>query len=155
CLVLAWWRLRPAYLRQLEALAPRTGRLAWQEPPPDVEDEEPLRWKEQYVEGIAPLAALRKIPTWLGFLLVTLGSVAVAGGLIWWLNIGSVRLSVPRVAVFELWLAFFFVLNAVVCVRAATAVSGERERRTWDDLLLTPLTAQELIEQKQQGIVAA
>ena len=40
-------------------------------------------------------------------------------------------------------------------VRSAGTISGERERGTWDLLLLTPVSAAELVGEKFQGIQAA
>jgi len=40
-----------------------------------------------------------------------------------------------------------------VGVRSATAISGEREHRTWEALLLTPLSTRELIHGKVRGIL--
>jgi hypothetical protein len=67
-LSLAVWRLRPAYIHQLEASGPRTGNWLGVRRPPVPED--PLPWKERHVEGLAPLKSLRVIPTWLAMLVI-------------------------------------------------------------------------------------
>lgn len=41
----------------------------------------------------------------------------------------------------------------LVGIRAAGAISGERERRTWDGLLMTPLDANQLVRGKLWGII--
>jgi hypothetical protein len=46
-----------------------------------------------------------------------------------------------------------FLTALMVGVRAAAAISGERESRTWEALLLTPLSTRELIDGKVRGIV--
>jgi hypothetical protein len=47
------------------------------------------------------------------------------------------------------------VASLVVGVRCSGAVSGERERQTWEALLLTPLETRELIRGKLWGIIGA
>ena len=44
--------------------------------------------------------------------------------------------------------------SLLVGIRCSGAVSGERERMTWEALLLTPLTSQQLIRGKLWGILA-
>src|SRR5262249_30333004 len=58
----AAWRLRPAYARQLE----RAGRpmgISWGRP---AVGDDPIAWKERYVDGAAPVPALRRLPCWAG-----------------------------------------------------------------------------------------
>src|SRR5207302_376017 len=43
----------------------------------------------------------------------------------------------------------------LMAVRASASISGERERRTWDDALLMPLTTQEVLEAKAGGLLRA
>jgi hypothetical protein len=45
--------------------------------------------------------------------------------------------------------------SLLVGVRSSGAVCGERERQTWDTLLMTPLNAQTLIRAKHRGILQA
>src|SRR5262245_47243139 len=60
CFGVAVWRLRSAYLRQLEHSKTRTiGE--WIIPERAPVDDQPLLWKERHVDGIAPLAAFRTI----------------------------------------------------------------------------------------------
>ena len=44
-------------------------------------------------------------------------------------------------------------LSFLVAIRAAGSVSGERERKTWDSLLLTPLDTWDLVVDKRTGAV--
>jgi ABC-type transport system involved in multi-copper enzyme maturation permease subunit len=140
-LVLAVWRLRPAYRRQLEAAGRKPGRLArWFRA--RVTDD-PVCWKEQHVEGLAPLRVLRAIPTWVGIVLIvalTLYAMKVSATPRWasMLSAGLLLLSTLAVA-----------------VRCSSAVSGERERQTWEAVLLTPLAIRRLIASKLRGVVAA
>ena len=73
CFGVAVWRLRGAYLRQLEHSKTRTiGE--WIIPERAPVHDQPLLWKERHVDGIAPLAAFRAIPRWLalpGIMIVT------------------------------------------------------------------------------------
>src|SRR5262249_55525108 len=81
CGALAAWRLRPVYIRELESLRPQ--RDAWYavERPP-VEDD-PVRWRESNVEGLAPNPTLRSVPRWLAITLIasltTLSSLFILG----------------------------------------------------------------------------
>src|SRR5262245_61229808 len=45
--------------------------------------------------------------------------------------------------------------SLVVGIRCSGAVSGERERQTWEALLLTPLTSRQLIRGKLWGIIGS
>jgi hypothetical protein len=50
---------------------------------------------------------------------------------------------------------FLFISALVVTVRCAGAVTGERERQTWDSLRLTPLDGRAFIHGKLRGILSA
>jgi ABC-type transport system involved in multi-copper enzyme maturation permease subunit len=164
CLGLAVWRLRPAYLRQLAR--PGGERRGVGRRPAVGTD--PLRWKEGHVEGLAPLAVLRRIPTGLALAGVSLGAVALAVVLLWRQRPQAFDLGQVLDWLADPWLGrlhdqvlaetVLLVLSSVLVVtgvRAATAISGERERGTWDGLLVTPLPSQELVQGKLRGIVAA
>src|SRR5262245_66316966 len=45
--------------------------------------------------------------------------------------------------------------SLLVGIRCSGAVSGEREKQTWEALLLTPLTSRQLIRGKLWGIMGA
>ena len=174
CLALAAWRLRPAYFRQLEA----TGRkkLRWQprRPPPG---DDPVRWKERHVEGIAPLAVLCRLPRWAGVLLVLLATVVSSAGILldrlpygvtpaaaldMTLGLDLAGLAevganlYPSRAAFT-WQAVVVLLTAslVVGIRCSGAITGERERQTWEALLLTPLPTRQLVRSKFWGVLGA
>src|SRR5438105_5433864 len=82
CLGLAVWRLRPAYLRQLQGEG-RPKKFGWwrarRAPVPD----EPIRWKERQVDGLAPLAALRRVPRWFGITVIFLVTVTSSVLILW------------------------------------------------------------------------
>jgi ABC-type transport system involved in multi-copper enzyme maturation permease subunit len=48
-----------------------------------------------------------------------------------------------------------FVSSLVVGIRCSGAIVGEREKRTWEALLVTPLTAQELVRGKLWAVMGA
>jgi ABC-type transport system involved in multi-copper enzyme maturation permease subunit len=173
CLGLAVWRLRPAYLRQLQGES-RPKRLRWwrarRAPVPD----EPIRWKERHVEGLAPLAALRRVPRWLGMAVIFLVTLVASAMILWshlqrdvsfaeWVEL-LVALKIheilglfgPAGKAFQgQSILALLVAALLVGLRCSGAVTGERERQTWEALLLTPLPAQHLIRGKLWGIIGA
>jgi ABC-type transport system involved in multi-copper enzyme maturation permease subunit len=170
CLVLTLWRLRPAALKQLEG-APRASRLLWSVRPRLRND--PIRWREQYILGIAPLPMLRLVPGWLAKLAVLTFAVILAmtgvtnmqHGLPSLILAGEfsracqslTRLDPARVfSEVAVMGGVLFVLSViVVMVRAGTCISEERRRKTWDDIIMTPLTLEEIRTEKMWGILRA
>jgi ABC-type transport system involved in multi-copper enzyme maturation permease subunit len=189
CLGLAIWRLRPVYLAELTQLSePRTQRsgvsgsfsrllrpaacAARRERVPV--PEEPIRWRERYVEGLAPTPDLRRIPEWLA---VTLIVVLTTGSslLILWRSLpagvaaGDVIAALAHFQPERLarimpqagngflvqGLVVMLLASLIVGIRCSGAVTGERERQTWEALLLTPLSAKQLIRGKLWGIMGA
>jgi ABC-type transport system involved in multi-copper enzyme maturation permease subunit len=74
CLGLSIWRLRPVYVRELESVRP-TGPTWYSVERVPVSDE-PVPWREHYVEGLASNPTLRRVPQWLGITLVACVTVA-------------------------------------------------------------------------------
>jgi ABC-type transport system involved in multi-copper enzyme maturation permease subunit len=143
-LALAAWRLRPAYRRQLVGEA-RGGAAAGRRPPID---DHPVRWKEQYIERVLDVPGLRRVPRGLG--------VTAVLGLSLICSLAVERLSHGGAAgtAFALQgLAVMALAGLAAGARASGAVCGERERQTWDALLLTPLTAKQLLRGKLWGTV--
>jgi ABC-type transport system involved in multi-copper enzyme maturation permease subunit len=173
CLGLAVWRLRPAYLRQLQAEGQPKKQRWWGACRALVSDE-PIRWKERHVEGLAPLAALRRIPRWLGMTFIFLITLFSSALLLWshlQQDVSFVKF-LGLLATFRLGLlpgffgtvgkAFYgqsiialLVAALLVGLRCSAAVTGERERQTWEALLLTPLSVRQLIRGKLWGIIGA
>lgn len=175
CLGLAIWRLRGAYIRQLE----NAGKRKETEPSPVVRSplgEEPIRWKEREIEVIAPLAIFRGIPLSVGiaaiFVMTVVSSLTLlylsmpvgttvrqVFGLLGQFDVAGVRKLVndaiagPRFLVQAI--VAMFVASLVVGIRCSGTVSGERERQTWEALLLTPLETKQLIRGKLWGIMGA
>jgi hypothetical protein len=179
CLALSVWRLRGAYIRQLEGEGKKRKERWWRARRAIV-GSEPIRWKERHVEGLAPLDTLRSIPRWIG--IVTIASVTASIDLaILWSNVppeitltqlgraaAEVDVGTLQHVVQELWnspstayafllqgIAIMLLASLVVGIRCSGAVSGERERQTWEALLLTPLETRQLIRAKLWGIVGA
>jgi ABC-type transport system involved in multi-copper enzyme maturation permease subunit len=172
CLGLAVWQLRPAYMRELQAGGAIKERWYSRERIPV--DDHPVHWRERNVEGLAPTPALRRIPRWLGITAVALAAT-VSSSLILYLSLPAntglgdlvTALASLRVGKFVTLLpdatTGFFVqgvvvmllVSMVVGIRCSGAVSGEREKGTWEALLLTPLSAKELIRGKLWGIMGS
>lgn len=176
CFALAVWRLRRAYLRQLEGEG-KKKKVHWWTARRMAVAEEPIRWKERHVEGIAPLVALRRVPRWIGIVLIFSVTTFVLVSILWANRPPGLSLE----KLYQLVMTFdlrgmnelagkgtasgedFFVLGVlvlliaslVVGIRCSGSVSGERERQTWEALLLTPLETRSLIRGKLWGIIGA
>jgi ABC-type transport system involved in multi-copper enzyme maturation permease subunit len=175
CLLLAVWRLQPAYLRQLEGRGRKKHRW-WQVVRLSVVGD-PLRWKERHVEGIAPLAVLRQVPCWLGIVLVVLATLFFSIRILlnhlpapittnqFWARVARleiaavadalVHLRSAEEAFYQQGLAVMVLASFIVGIRCSGAVTGEREKRTWEALLMTPLETRRLVRGKLWGIVGA
>jgi hypothetical protein len=125
--------LRRAYSRQLGQPGQKRGRAAPRRAPVG---DDPIRWKEYHVEGLALLRLLRRVPRPAGVLAVALLSAGVS-----LVSLRAARDAVaPSPALFVTQASASLVVAAlVVTVRCAGAVAGEREQQTWESLLLTPL----------------
>jgi ABC-type transport system involved in multi-copper enzyme maturation permease subunit len=172
CLALAVWRLRPAYARELESARP--ARVRWyrgaRPPVPD----EPVHWRERHVEGLAPTPGLRRVPQWLGITAVATATTA-SSLLILVLSLAPgqtpadilralLRFHPARVAALlpdagvgflVQSLVVMLLASLVVGIRCSGAVTGEREQQTWEALLLTPLSAGQVIRGKMWGVMGA
>jgi hypothetical protein len=131
------------------ALNERALGYPWERPP--VEDD-PIRWKEYQIEGLAVLPLLRRLPRLVGVGAAAGVSVLVSGCS----AAESVRTPAGDPEPF-IWQGVLFLLAAtlVVTVRAAGAITGERERDTWESLRLTPLDGREFLAGKMRGIFDA
>lgn len=175
CLGLASALLRRMYLRYLEGTRPKKPRW-WRSQRPGV-GANPLVWKERHVEGVAPLAVLRNLPRWLGLLLVVVATVGSSGSILlahlppgvtlsllvqmlWgldWEALSNVWSgATPASRGFFLQSVWVMLLSTfVVGIRCSGAITGERERKTWEALLLTPLETRQLVRGKLWGILGA
>jgi hypothetical protein len=102
---------------------------------------------------VAPLAVLRRVPRWLGMLLA--GAVTLATLEALYLRApGAPTPTALQKFVFHLQagLVLLFAGSLLVGVRSSAAITGERERNTWEALLLAPLLTYQVVEQKFRGI---
>jgi ABC-type transport system involved in multi-copper enzyme maturation permease subunit len=172
CLAIAVARLRPTYRRELEGF--RADKVRWfsveREPVPD----DAILWRERNVEGLAPTPELRRIPQWLGITLVALATT-LSSLLILYSAIpqgksaGDVLRSMLRFDVVKLQallsgaadsflaqgLVVLLLASLVVGVRCSGSITGEREKQTWEALLLTPLPASQIVRSKLWGVIGA
>ncbi|GIW83071.1 MAG: hypothetical protein KatS3mg105_4878 [Gemmatales bacterium] len=176
CLSLASWGLKPVYLRQLENAGRKNKRSWWQARRAPIGDD-PIRWKEREIEGIAPLAALRAYPRWLGIEVVAAATIVSCVSILYqhlppgitdfhivgyiakgdWQALVSVASHLqPADDAFrtKAFLAMM-IFSLIVGIRCSGAVSGEREKQTWEALLLTPLETKQLIRGKLWGIIGS
>lgn len=168
----AVWRLRAAYLKQLEHSG-KQGVMELVAPPRASVSNEPLLWKERHVDGIAPLTLLKFIPRWFALPGIVLLTIALVVALV------SLESGIPASDVLTMFVTFdltglqginpkfvnaaFFWLGVIVLViaslivgiRCSGTISGEREKQTWEALLLTPLETPSLIRNKLWGILGA
>jgi ABC-type transport system involved in multi-copper enzyme maturation permease subunit len=179
CLALAVWRLRPAYVRQIEGEGKKKPQRWWRATRAAIPDN-PVPWKERQVDGLAPINALRVIPTWLVMLAIFLTTTASSLAILWFfqppgatlpeLVTLAARLDFERLAesimttapspvvtgLFSLQSILALLISSlVVGIRCSGTISGEREKQTWEALLLTPLTSKQLIGGKMWGILWA
>ncbi len=169
CLVLSIIRLRPAALAQAEQ---RPGKWLWAFRRPIGDN--PVRWREQHVFGVAALPILRAIPRSLALLgtfafstiiVITAIDQSIARNFFPYLFAGQFGLAFENLSkattdrvVSELiihGLALCVIGGIVAGVRMITSISEEKRRKTWDDLAITPLTQKEIIQGKGWGIFDA
>jgi ABC-type transport system involved in multi-copper enzyme maturation permease subunit len=172
CLSVAVWRLKPVYLREMEGSPPK--KVTWYSGRRVAIDDDPIRWRERHVEGLSPFAGLRRVPQWLAVtLLVSLTTASSLLILVFSLAPGASPYEVfdalrklDFVAVEQLLpdaaggflaqgVAVLLLASLVVGIRCSGAVTGERERQTWEALLLSPLSPRDLIRGKLWGIMGA
>jgi hypothetical protein len=146
CLLLAVWRLRPAYVRQLDQPGGAKNARVRRRPEPG---DRPVHWREQHVTGLAS----GPLPRWLPLAVAALTS----GGLAWLaFAVLDPRALAAQVAAEVVYATAVMGGAALLAgVRACGAVTGERERGTWEPLMLTPLSAAGIVEEKFHGTLRA
>jgi ABC-type transport system involved in multi-copper enzyme maturation permease subunit len=139
CLALAAWRLRPACAAEG---APRRQPRWWAWLARPAVSDAPVRWKERYVGELGLFAFARKLPrpAWVG-LALALGLLAAA-----YLPASNQDFALHGVGM-------VLVVSLLVAVRSSAAICRERERQTWDGLLMTPLEPYHLVRGKLWGII--
>lgn len=158
-LVVASQRLRPSWLRLIGGDERGRGgkRNIWVPPVGD----RPILWKELHIERAGSLGRVGK---WLGVIVVAylvLPSTILAGNVLWYsvFEVHPKAVDQYRVLLGEwitdrAWIVSALVQLAVA-LRAAVAVSSERERGTWDGLLTSPLEGKEIVRGKLWGSLYA
>jgi ABC-type transport system involved in multi-copper enzyme maturation permease subunit len=172
CGIVAAWRLRPVYVRELESL--RAQRDAWYTFERMPVEDDPVRWRERNVEGLAPNPTLRSVPQWLGITFVA-GLTTVSSLFILWyslvtgttfdsvvralalLNLARLNDLLPDASLgFQIQAVVAMLLaSLIVGIRCSGSVTGEREKQTWEAVLLTPISARALIRAKLWGVMGA
>ena len=153
----AAWRLRPTCLA-LGDTVKESRRRIWV---PAVGDR-PMLWKELFIERVGTLGRFGR---WLGILITALiGGASLALGALmiapvfwpnkaawslWAINVLAVSLSRAN-GNFMGWL-----LQWAIGLRAAVSIASERERGTWDALLMSPLEPGEIVRAKLSGSLNA
>ncbi len=133
-LLLAAWRLRPAWAAQLGAGSRRSDRSRTH---PEMVGS-PMRWKERNCGWGMPWWW----PAWLTRTAVVVASIAGA-----WTVTGPASENRFYLGSVLTVLAF----GLIVQVRTAVTIGGERENQTWDLLRLTLLTPESLVRGKLWG----
>jgi hypothetical protein len=107
-------------------------------------DDEPVRWKERVIAVGAVLAGWPRVPRWLGVAAVFGATLAVS-----WTFL---RDADPAKRFLVQGLGMTFLFSLMIGIRTSGAITGERERGTWEALLLTPLANEEIVWGKFQGV---
>ncbi|MBL8822785.1 MAG: ABC transporter permease subunit [Planctomycetia bacterium] len=167
---LSCWTIRWACLRQLED---RSMRWRWGIRMNTI-GADPIRWRERHILGIAPLPALRSIPTWLGALGCMAFSISMIGGIVNNITQGRLVYHLIRLQWRELLQLFQRLsLNAIerevtlmgvilivfaaitVFLRSMGTINEEKRMKTWDDLLMTAIPVRSIATSKMWGIIQA
>jgi hypothetical protein len=169
-LVTAIQTLRPVSLREIQNLGRTTPR--WYSAGREPIEDQPVFWRERYVEGLAPNATLRAIPQWAAIALVAVLSTVSSLGILAFSLTGSftelaqslLQLNIRQVAALMPEASTGFLLQGIVAmligslivgIRASGAITAEREKQTWEALLLTPMTAKSIVHGKMWGVMGA
>jgi ABC-type transport system involved in multi-copper enzyme maturation permease subunit len=172
CLLAAAARLLPVYIRELESVRPE--QTTWYSAGREPLEDEPVHWRERNVEGLAPSQGLRRVPQWLGIAVVATLTTLSSLGILYWAKgpktstadvlRASMELNVRKVASLlpdasqGFWvqgLAAMFLGSLVVGIRCSGSIANEREKQTWEAVLLTPMTAKQIVRGKLWGVLGA
>lgn len=132
---MAAWRLRPAFIKQQQSRR-RRGITARFDRRPAVTTR-PVEWRERF-SGRGP-------PRWVGLLTAGAAGTAAAQAITASAGTGDQLIALHALAI--------FLISLAAGVRASACVVGERDRRTWDVLLATPMAIEAVIDQKLDAII--
>jgi hypothetical protein len=138
--------LRPGYRRQLAGEGRQRDRAGPERAPVG---DDPVRWKEYHVEGLALLRPLRRIPRPAG--VTAVAALAAGASLLSLRAAWGARAPDPTPFVTQASVALLVVALAVAARRAG-AITGEREQRSWESLLLAPLDGRSYLRSKLLGL---
>jgi hypothetical protein len=168
CFLLAVWRMRPAYFRQLEGPNPHAkSRWSWLVRPPVGDD--PVRWRERHVVGLASMPGMRFIPRWPVLIVVAITALYIHldelirlptgdqwfSWTVWVQKLTTINADNARSWFITSGGGAAVLMSVIVALRCAEAINGEKEKKTWEGLLMTPLTGRQLVHSKLWGILAA
>ena len=159
-LVGAMWRLRPSYGKLIAGSgSSKVERRRMNRVPPV--SERPMLWKELYIERSKTFGIVGQ---GISILLTTLlvgGSMGLAC-YVWWFEYYAGQ---PQAAGMGRLMMQYFVGNSALFVgwlvqwliglRAAVTIASERQRATWDSLLMSPLEGREIVVGKLWGSLYA
>jgi ABC-type transport system involved in multi-copper enzyme maturation permease subunit len=154
----AWaaWRLRPAFLSSMDE--PRRGWRLLRPYRAPISASRPMLWKELYIEQAQ---AFGRVVKWLGILVVAVfsGTSIVLAGLVAWEAwfVPDADQSSWALNYLTEWLTWSWLMGWLIQwatgLRAAAAITSERQRGTWDALLVSPLEAREIVWAKIYGSI--
>ena len=164
-LVCAAWRLRPVARRLADGPRRRAVRARTRARSRPACGDDPMLWKERYSQDVGAV----RVILWMGMLVVGIFVVrshqafihnyrlALDELLIYGYGTGGrvVTAAITRAGFMDSLATYSVVLYVValvaVAVESATGVTSEREARTWDGLLGTPLEPAEVVRAKVIG----
>jgi hypothetical protein len=141
--------LRRVYLRQLEnagAEATKESRRGSRRP---AIGDDPVYWKERWVEGAAPAGFLRSFPRFLTLILIAAASIALT----WWELEQAPYFPSLQLLIHPVLACCVFGLFAGL--RSCTAMVVEKQRHTFEPLMLTDWTYGQCIVSMYRGVVVA
>jgi ABC-type transport system involved in multi-copper enzyme maturation permease subunit len=199
CVALAVWQLRPVYIRELESSPAKKPRWLAVERQPVGDD--PVRWRERYVESLTPTVfrvfllaflplwivpflivrftapaagvATRRLSQWPGVALVAVLTIASSLAILWTclppgttfagfvqaalhFNIHKLQAMTPVGAeegFLVQGLVVMVLFSMIVGIRCSGSITSEREKQTWEAVLLTPMSAKQLVNSKLWGVL--
>ncbi len=144
------WLLRRAYLRRAGG-ENRTGSRRREVPPLG---DCPIRWKELYIESDKDFGLLVRIISRLVLLLLLGGSLLLLGLFFWSRGSGPTPelvkeiLWAASVGIKSMAMPMGWLVQCAVGIRAAAGIASEKERGTWDALMMTPLAGRQIVRAK-------